>query len=227
MAIFTPSPIVGEIRKKAGSDVFSKNHYGPIIRKRVKPINPRSAAQTAIRSLLRGFAQGWKSLTQANILAWNALAKQITKKNSLGLSITLTGEAMFIENNLNISQVAGTPITTCPSLDDNKVENLSGVAITSTAGVLSMAFTSTTDATKKVIVRSSGKVSPGRTYNSKFKSFYVFVSNATSPQDLSSAFNALFGGALATGEVAFFEYRVVDSLTGFASRYEKVRIIGS
>ena len=88
-----------------------------------------------------------------------------------------------------------------------------------------MTFTPGTVATNIVEVRSSGIVSSGRTYNSKFKTFTQFASNATSPQDLSTAWVAMFGTAPVATDVVFFTYRVIDSLTGFATLYQKVRVV--
>jgi hypothetical protein len=227
MAIWTPSPIIGEIRKKAGSDVFSKNHYGPIIRKHIKPINPKSAGQTTQRNSLKTLAQGWKAIGQAKILAWNALAAGIALKNRLGNGITLTGESMYLRNNLNILSVGGTAISTAPSVSSNVVPRLLGVVITIAAGVVSMAYTPGAVATNYVEVRASGSVSPGKTYNSKFKSFGKFASNAASPYVATTDYTAVFGTPPAAGGCVFFEWRVVDSLTGFCTGYERARVIAT
>ena len=224
-ALIAFGPDITDMRKKLGNAVYSKNHYGNFKRKLVKPINPRSPAQTDIRTKLKGLAQGFKGLTQAQILAWNALGKQILLKNRLGQPKKLTGEASYIAYNLNILAAGGNVIPNAPAISANVVAIVSGVTIGMASGALTMAYTPGSVATNKVIVRSSGVVSPGKTYNSQFKTFHTFASNGTSPETMTSAWVAKFGTAPAAGAVIFFEYRVVDSLTGFTTLYEKVRIV--
>ena len=226
-ALWTPSPIIGDIRKKAGSDVFSKNHYGGFIRKLVKPINPRSAAQTSQRTMLKNLAQAWKALTQAQILGWNTLASKIPKANRLGVKRPITGEAFYIGANLNINVAGGAEISDAPALSSNNVPMLADIVITCIAGVISMAYTAGAVATNLVQIKASAAMSGGRTYNSAFKDIVTFASNVVSPKDLSAAWSAKYGTAPVAGEVIFFNIRVIDSLTGFATMLQKFRVICS
>ena len=53
MAKIVFSQLVDDVKNKVGETVFTSNRFGPVVRKRVKPINPRSAAQTNQRNLLK------------------------------------------------------------------------------------------------------------------------------------------------------------------------------
>lgn len=225
MAIFTPSPIIGEIRKKIGSDVFSKNHYGPIIRKRVKPINPRSAGQTTQRSLLKSLSHSWKSLTQDQILGWNALGPQIVKKNSLGLPKKLTGEAMYISCNLNIVASGNNQIADAPSVGSNDVVNVSDIVVSQASGAISMAYSPSPLGKFTGIVRASKPLSGGKSYNSQFKTIESFDSTKLGPLDLTDAYVAVYGAVPAVGEVAFFEVSTVGNLTGFRTLSTSFRMV--
>jgi len=225
--LYIPGVGFSTFAKKAGSTVASKNHYGGYLRKLVKPINPKSASQTAQRTLLRSLAQSWKGLTQAQVLSWNAIGPQLSKSNRLGQKIHPTGEAAYMSANLNISVNEGTPITDAPSLDANDVPFLADVVITIVSGVISMAYTPGSVATNMIEVAASGAMSSGRTYNSNFRKIISFAGNTVSPKVLTTAWTALFGTAPVAGQVVFFRYRVVDTLSGFATGWEKVRVIAS
>jgi len=223
--LFTPSALVDQLSKKIGSVVFSRNHYKQYARIKVKPINPKSAAQSAQRTLLSDNAKAWKILTQPQILVWNALAGKIPKSNRLGVKGTLTGESLYVSLNNNIVKAGGTAISDAPSIDLNSVSNLLGVGITVISGVITMSFTPGSIATNIVEVSASPALSGGRTYNSEFKVIGTFASNATSPEVLTTMYNAIFGTAPVTGNVVFFKFRVIDNLSGFASQSEKVRVV--
>ena len=225
--LFTPSALVDQLSKKIGSVVFSKNHFKQFIRIKTKPINPRSAAQTAQRNLVSSNSKDWKNLTQAQILGWNALAGQIIKSNRLGVKSSMTGENLYVACNNNIATSGGTIISTPPSLGANVINNLLGIAITCVAGVISMAYTAGALATDIVEISASEAMSAGRTYNSAFKKLGTFASNAVSPQSLTAMYTSIYGTAPAAGAVVFFKIRTIDQLTGFASLPEKIRVLAS
>src|SRR5271157_3621030 len=116
MGKVTFSPIIGEIRKKIGTDVFTKNHYGDMIRKRVKPINPRTISQMTVRGSLTNLAKLWKTIGSSDILAWNAYAKVYTISDRLGTKMTLTGENWYIKLNRILDTMGQTLTTSPPSL---------------------------------------------------------------------------------------------------------------
>jgi hypothetical protein len=227
MALFTPSPVIGEIRKKAGSDVFSKNHYGNFFRKLVKPKNPKSSAQTLVRASLKNIAVSWKGLTQVKILGWNNLALQFTRSGRLGGKHHLTGEAQYISNNRNLAAVGSTLITTPPSAALNAVPGLPSLSFAVATGVVTATWSETIAATQKVILRSSGIVSGGKTFNSKYKSFLTLVSADTSPKTITTDWTTVFGTAPVAGDVVFFEARMVETVGGFASAYQTYRVVCS
>jgi len=223
--IFTPSPLMGEMRKKGGSVVFSRNHYSNFIRKLVKPINPRSSAQTAVRTSLKSLSQSWKGLTQARILAWNQLATQISKKNRLGQLIHLTGEALYIECNMNILQAGGTVISDAPPISSNNLAGFDTPQFAITTGVITFEVDTALTSNQIVIFRSSGIVSNGKTFNSRFKTFDAETVGVTTPLTITTSWVATFGTAPVATNIVFFEARIVDKTTGFSTLYEKFRVV--
>lgn len=53
---------------------FSKWKGRPYVRTRVIPTNPKTAAQLAVRSVMKFLAQVWKDLDESDQLTWNVLA---------------------------------------------------------------------------------------------------------------------------------------------------------
>jgi hypothetical protein len=228
MAKIIYTAIVSDASKKIGDVVFTKNHYGSVVRKRVKPINPRSAAQTSQRTLLRQLAQAWKGIGQANIIAWNTLATQITKKDRLGVSHSFTGESLFISLNLNKMLSGGTYSATPPSINANNVQPLAGFSYGVHLGSPVITWTNSSLATAVLELRSPGLVSPGRTYMSKFKTYFYAPCNiAPNITDINAAYIAAFGTEPTAGQVTFIEARVIDTASGFSTLYEKYRVVGT
>jgi hypothetical protein len=217
-ALFTPSPIMGEIRKKAGSDVFSKNHYGNFIRKVVKPINPKSTYQTLQRGILKTCAKAWAGLTIGQRLSFSQLGKQRTFKNVLGGIIHLTGNATYNALNSMLLTIDEAAIDTAPAITLDNVASptaLSAAAVH--AGAVTLTYAPAVDAAQSMAVYSSGEVSPGKNFNSKYNFLGVVVTANASPFALTSLYNAKFGAVSAAGNKIFFKVKLVDWATGFVS----------
>ena len=87
---------VMDIRGSIGGQVFSKNRFGNYIRARITPVDPKSAGQTFMRTVMAGNAIKWHdALTQANRDAWEVYANSIVTTNKLGAAIKLTGFRMI------------------------------------------------------------------------------------------------------------------------------------
>jgi hypothetical protein len=87
---------VADMRGSVGGTVFSRNRYGAIARNRTIPVNPGSAAQTKIRSVMSSVREAWQEvLTPAQRLAWSTYANGVPMQNRLGESVKLTGQNHF------------------------------------------------------------------------------------------------------------------------------------
>ena len=228
MAKIVFSQLVDDVKNKVGESVFTSNRFGPVVRKRVKPINPRSAGQTNQRAMLRSLAQSWQGIGQDNILAWNALAKQITKKDKMGRAYNPTGEDLYIGHNINILNAGGTQITTPPSIAANVVANIAGLGFATSGAAWTISGTVSPIVDAQIELRSCGVVSKGKTFQSKFKTFLTADCHTALPLTavVAPAFLAAFGTPMSAGSVTFVDARVIDKVTGFASLYQKYRIIG-
>ncbi len=112
--------VVADMRNKLNGTVFSKNKSGAYTRTKVTPVNPQSASQTQNRQRLSRFSQLWRTLTLAQITAWNDLAKsQPFGTDVFGNPKFLSGLSLFVKLNSNIdiagaNQILDAPILTTP-----------------------------------------------------------------------------------------------------------------
>ncbi len=86
-------------RGKINGTVLSKNRGGAYARVKVTPSNPRSAAQTFVRSNLAFLAQKWKTLTQNQRDAWSGAVSNYTRTDVFGDVKTPTGYNLFMRIN--------------------------------------------------------------------------------------------------------------------------------
>ncbi len=93
----------GGIVQMAGSiagKTFARNRFGNYARARTKPTNPRTHPQTIVRSALAALTVRWSTtLTSDQRAAWNLYASNVSMKNRLGETVTLSGFNHYIRSN--------------------------------------------------------------------------------------------------------------------------------
>lgn len=93
----------GGVIQMAGSiagSTYARNRYGNYARARTKPVNPNTARQVAVRSIIALLVARWgQTLTAVQRTAWGLYAANIAMKNRLGESIYLTGFNHYIRSN--------------------------------------------------------------------------------------------------------------------------------
>ena len=81
-------------------NTFARNRYGNYVRAKTKPVNPNSALQVQMRSIIGQLTQHWRTtLDAAERLAWETYAASVAMKNKLGETVFLTGFNHFIRSN--------------------------------------------------------------------------------------------------------------------------------
>ena len=98
---------------KRGVVVGQGGRYGQVSRTLAIPANPRTTAQLAVRQSLSTQAKIWRTLTQAQIAAWNtaAAAQQTTPED--GQSGRMTGLQLFVQVN-TVATLTGQATVTSP-----------------------------------------------------------------------------------------------------------------
>ena len=216
-AVITLSPIMGDIAKKAGSDVFSHNHYGSFLRKLVKPKNPKTGYQSIARALITSLSRGWAHLSAANRESFNVYGSLHQISGRLGRKIHLTGEAWYVKLNAKLTAIGAALITAAPTTVPVVAGPLSAVLSGVGAASLSLTFTGIIPVTHKVIIRASKGLSAGKDFNSDYRIIGVIDSTAVSPLDITGMYTARISSIPASGSKVFVETQFVEILTGLSS----------
>lgn len=216
-AKFTPGAIVSEIRGKIAATVFSRNKGGAVIRNRIKPINRRSTGQSTRRQVLGNLASSWRGLTVAQRESWNTAAPNFPLQDTLGQTIFLSGEQLYVRFNANLVLIGAPQITTAPAAFAFAIFTVALTAEDPTvAASFSVVFTPTPlTAGNTLAVYATPNLSPGVSAPnaSKFRFIGQIDPADNSPADLLSDFQALFGDPIA-GQKIFLELRPIATASG-------------
>lgn len=216
-AKFTPGAIVSEIRGKIAATVFSRNRGGAVIRNRIKPINRRSVGQSTRRQTLGSLASGWRGLTQTQRDSWNAAAQNFPVQDTLGQTIFLSGEQLYVRFNANLILIGEAQITTAPSPFAFAVYTATLTAEDDTvAASFDIAFTpDPMTAGNTLAAFATRNLSPGiEAPNASDFRFIGMIDPAdTSPKDLVTEYVAEFGNPIA-GQKIFLELRPIATASG-------------
>jgi hypothetical protein len=213
------SALIAEMRKKLNGSVFARNRGGAYLRTKVTPVNPQSIAQVGARNLLTQFSQSWRSLTDAERLAWNGVVTQWATTDVFGDVVNPSGITLYIRLNINITLAGGTPLTTPPS--PTGVTALGSVALTATA--TGDVFDVDTDlaavpADTAAYLEATPMLSPGiSNANSKFRTIATLSPATAFPNDAFANYIAKFG-SLVPGQKVFVRVKYISQLTGEVSQ---------
>jgi len=216
-AKMTPGAIISEIRGKIAATVFSRNRGGQIIRNRIKPINRRSIGQSTRRQALGSLASAWRGLTQAQRDGWNSAGANFPLQDTLGQTIFLSGEQLYIRFNANLNLIGESAIAVAPAPFAFAVLAATFTAEDATVSAsLSVVFTPTPmTAGNTIAVYATPNLSPGiaAPNASAFRFIGQIDPSDTSPADMLSAYQALFGDPVA-GQKIFLELRPIATASG-------------
>lgn len=91
---------VTDIRGSIAGNTFSRSKAGNYVRSRKKPINPRSALQSARRARMAQLMKYWSNdLTEQERTDWRAYAAGTVWTNKLGETIEMNGNSAFVRLN--------------------------------------------------------------------------------------------------------------------------------
>jgi hypothetical protein len=204
-------------RNKVNGHVVSKNRYGSYIRTKVTPVNPQTDAQQAARNNLATNSQGWRGLTEDQRQGWIDAAVNFPFTDIFGNIKFLSGQALYVKLNNNL--VAGGQVAISDAPAPVAIPALDSIALTAAAGTpaVSLAFTPTpVPADFNLFIDMTPNVTPGKSFvKNLFRRVAVIQDAETSPQDLLSAYSAIFGNPV-EGQKIFVRAFFVSQLTGQA-----------
>lgn len=206
---------------KLGGIVASHNRSGSFFRHHSVPVQPRTAAQLAVRNQLAAFSSAFRALTGAQVAGWNALGSTVTLKNPLGVAYHPTGQQLFVGCNRNLASIGISDIlSTAPSIPSFPA--ISTFTITQpTPGdeVTAIDYTVSPSLPSDfgVLIRASNVQSGGRTFIGK--SLYRTIGHANpasgAPASLFDIYTARFGPLPQAG-ILSVSLKLIDPASGFA-----------
>jgi hypothetical protein len=209
--------LVADGRGKIGGHVMSKNRHGSYLRTKVTPVNPRSAYQITVRNRLGTLAIGWRGLTAAQRIQWNAAVSQFAKTDIFGDLRNPTGFNLYQKLNNNLAQV-GVAAISVPPLPAAVPSWTTFTPTQAPAGATSIAYAVTpVPAGFNVVIRATAPLSPGKSFvKSELRVIAFLAAAAASPYVATAAYATKFGGPGLLGQKVFFEARYINIVTGQA-----------
>ena len=96
---YVPSIAFDEMSGSAKGVTAAKSRGRKYIRNRGYGGAVRTAAQSSVKAVFKQLTQAWKNLSNAQILAWNALALTQAGKSVLGTASKISGANLFTRLN--------------------------------------------------------------------------------------------------------------------------------
>lgn len=208
-----------DVRGKIAGIVYSKNASGAYIRQKVSPTQSLTSRRGTVRERMTNLAKYWSAtLTPAQVLAWNAFAKNNPVNDVFGRTQTLSGIQTFCRLNATILNVAGTQIDDPPA--SLTIVGITSMTITATAGTpaLSIAYAPTPlEANVCLNVFATQQLPNGRTFTKPYlRWIFASAAAAATPANILSAYTAKFGALVEGGKIGI-RANVVDKTTGAAT----------
>lgn len=207
-----------DVRGKLNGSVFARNRGGAYVRTKVTPLNPKSSRQIEVRARLTALAQGFRSLSQDQISAWNNAVTQWQRTDVFGDLVSPTGLALYVRLNGNLLNAGQAIISDVPA--PGSVDQVSSLTLTGdeSSSTLSLAATpAAVPADTTLIIEATEPLSLGiNNANSKFRYIGSFAAASASPYNLATMYQAKFGTIKANQKI-FIRAKYVNNLTGQTS----------
>jgi hypothetical protein len=219
--------LVVDGRNKIGGQVASKNRHGAYMRNKVTPVNPQSASQVTVRARLSGFAAGWRGLTAAQRLAWNAAVSDYKKTDIFGDIQNPSGFNLYVKLNSNLANIGIAAISNPPLPQAVSVFTTGTLAAAAGAQTMSLTVTPAVQPVgETIVVRATPGISAGKSFvKSEFRQIGTFTAAVAGAYDLAANYIAKFGPIGPAGVKVFVEVIHVNETTGQASQVQQYNAI--
>lgn len=200
--------LVVDGRGKLGGHVAAQNRGGSYLRTKVTPSNPQTTAQTGIRNLFGAISQGWSSLTQDQITAWNQAVEDWKSTNIFGDLRIPSGKALYQRLNTQAQQVGYNLMSLPPPKALIPNSNVTALSVKVAGHLITpTGIYSGTAATVQVF--SSGPVSKGTTYvKNLMRQIYHSGGAAYVAADAGQGYENKFG-TMVSGDKVFVGFKIV------------------
>jgi len=190
----------GGIIQMSGSiagNTFARNRFGNYVRARTKPINPNTAKQILVRSVIADLSARWaQTLSAGQRAAWNLYADSVAMKNKLGETVYLSGYNHYMRSNAWFARMGRTLVDDGPVVFELPEQDATmSISVSEATQTVTCTFDDTKpwcseDDAMLVILQSQGQNPQRNFFNGPWtgRSAKVGASGVpvTSPQDYAS-----------------------------------------
>ena len=216
---YIPSIAFEEMSGSAKGVTAAKMKSRKYIRNRGYGGSVRTADQAKVKGVFKRLTTMWKSLTSAQILAWNKLALSQEGRSVLGSKAKISGSNLFTRLNYWIVACGGAPVENPPALVG--VENPSSATIVCQGDT----FTFKLDQAPAdnggiylVIEATEGKSNGVSRAHASAAAIKLVEEPTAAAVDIRADYVAKNGAPSAAAPKIFFRYYLVDSSTGVKSQ---------
>jgi hypothetical protein len=175
----------------------------------------RTSAQASVKSIFKQLSQAWKKLTNAQILAWNALALTQAGKSVLGTSAKISGANLFTRLNYWVVACGGNVMQNPPTLQGVEAPTEAVITLTPSKFTFELEGEPENPENLKLIVMASAPQSNGvtRAY-SKAVRVGAPLEAASEVYDLKKDYDEKNGVPTSAAPKVFMKYFFVNTVTG-------------
>jgi hypothetical protein len=212
---YVPSIAFDEMSGSAKGVTAAKSRGRKYIRNRGYGGSVRTSAQASVKAIFKQLSQAWKNLTNAQILAWNALAQSQAGKSVLGTASKISGANLFTRLNYWVVYCGGEIMANPPTLQGVEAPSEAVITLTPTKFTFELEYEPAGAADLKLVVMASAPQSNGisRAY-SKAAQIGEPLAAATEIYDLKTDYDAKNGVPTAAAPKVFMKYFFVNTKTG-------------
>ena len=212
---YVPSIAFDEMSGSAKGVTAAKSRGRKYIRNRGYGGSVRTSAQASVKAIFKQLSQAWKNLTNAQILAWNALAQSQAGKSVLGTASKISGANLFTRLNYWVVYCGGQIMANPPTLQGVEAPSEAVITLTPEKFTFELEYEPAGAADLKLVVMASAPQSNGisRAY-SKAAQIGEPLAAATEIYDLKTDYDAKNGVPTAAAPKVFMKYFFVNTKTG-------------
>lgn len=212
---YVPSIAFDEMSGSAKGVTAAKTRGRKYIRNRGYGGSVRTSAQASVKSVFKQLTQAWRNLTNAQILAWNALALTQMGKSVLGTGAKISGANLFTRLNYWVVACGGAIMTEPPVLKGVEAPTSATIALTSEKFTFTLDGEPAVPADLKLIILASPAQSNGitRAY-AKAVQIGGPLEPASEEYDIKADYDAKNGAPTAAAPKVFLRYFFVNTKTG-------------
>lgn len=212
---YVPSIAFDEMSGSAKGVTAAKTMGRKYIRNRGYGGSARTSAQASVKSIFKQLSQAWKNLTNAQILAWNALALTQAGKSVLGTSAKISGANLFTRLNYWVVACGGNVMQNPPILQGVEAPAEAVITLTPSKFTFELEGEPENPENLKLIVMASAPQSNGvtRAY-SKAVRVGAPLEAASEVYDLKKDYDEKNGVPTSAAPKVFMKYFFVNTVTG-------------